>query len=117
MPSIEEKVEYLIKQQLDKLKIKHYAKTEIINKGIDEALNKAPSKSGGEGKNLPDIKLFIETKELKQLPVMIEVKGSKGDLAKFTTNGEIDNFTKDKKPNYADIKRYPVICFFYSSRK
>ncbi|MDA3042705.1 MULTISPECIES: N-6 DNA methylase [unclassified Campylobacter] len=108
MPSIEEKVEYLIKQQLDKLKIKHYAKTEIINKGIDEALNKAPSKSGGEGKNLPDIKLFIETKELKQLPVMIEVKGSKGDLAKFTTNGEIDNFTKDKKPNYANIKKYAL---------
>ncbi|MDA3077701.1 N-6 DNA methylase [Campylobacter sp. JMF_06 NA1] len=108
MPSIEEKVEDTIKQQLKKLKLDYYTKTETINKGIDEALNKAPSKSGGKGKNFPDIKLFIETKKLKKLPVMIEVKGSKGDLAKFNTNGEIDNLTKDKKPNYANIQKYAL---------
>lgn len=41
--------------------IKYYTKTESINSEIEEALRKAPSKSGGEGANYPDIKCFLET--------------------------------------------------------
>ena len=39
---------------------------------------------------------------------MIEIKGKVGDLAKFTANGEIDNLTKDKKPNYSNIQKYAL---------
>lgn len=44
--SIEEQVEDWCKAQLRS--IKYYTKTESINSEIEEALRKAPSKSGGE---------------------------------------------------------------------
>ena len=53
--SIEEQVEDWCKAQLRS--IKYYTKTESINSEIEEALRKAPSKSGGEGANYPDIKV------------------------------------------------------------
>lgn len=77
MNSIEEIVEDSIKSQLNTLKISYYAKTQGINTEIDEALTKAPSKSGGDGKNYPDIKLLIKTKTLRTIPIMIEAKGLK----------------------------------------
>ena len=49
--SIEEKIEYLFKKQLDSYQVKYYTKTETINTDIDEALRNAPSKSGGSGNN------------------------------------------------------------------
>ena len=94
--SIEEQIEDWGKKQLGKTK--YYTKTESINPEIETALKTAPSKSGGSGANYPDIKLFIETKSLRKIPVMIEVKGKKGDLAKFNTEGEIDNTKKDGTP-------------------
>lgn len=63
---------------------------------------------GGKGKNYPDIKLFIETNEMRRLPVMIEVKGKKGDFAKFTENNEVDNIKKDGIPNFSNISKYAV---------
>jgi hypothetical protein len=39
---------------------------------------------------------------------MIEVKGSKGDLAKLNDNGEVDNLKKDGVPNFANIAKYAV---------
>ena len=54
--SIEEQVEDIAKKQLSE--IKYYTKTEVINSEIEKALKIAPSKSGGSGKNFPDIKLF-----------------------------------------------------------
>lgn len=62
----------------------------------------------GTGANYPDIKLFIETKELKRIPVMIEVKGTKGDFIKVNSNNEIDNFTKDGSFNFNNISKYAV---------
>ena len=56
MASMEEKVEEYFKVQLNKLKIRHYSKTEKINSSIEEALKKANSKSGNIGNNYPDIK-------------------------------------------------------------
>lgn len=104
--SIEEQVEDIAKKQL--AEIKYYTKTEVINSEIEKALKIAPSKSGGSGKNFPDIKLFIETKDLRHIPVMIEVKGKKGDFIKLNSSGEIENKTKDGSPHFSNINKYAV---------
>ena len=104
--SIEEQVEDLAKNQLKG--IKYFTKTESINEEIEKALKTAPSKSGGSGANFPDIKLFIRTKELRDIPVMIEVKGTKGRFIKKNLNGEIENKKKDGTPNFANIQNYAV---------
>ena len=57
--SIEEIIEDIAKKQLDSVGVKYFTKNEAINSEIDEALTKAPSKSGGKGKNYPDIKALI----------------------------------------------------------
>mgnify|MGYP003314171725 CR=1 FL=1 len=104
--SIEEQVEDWCKQQFGSEKF--YTKTESINHEIDKALRNAPSKKGGSGTNFPDIKCFIETSALRRIPVMIEVKGTKGDFAKFNADGEVDNKKKDGEANYANIAKYAV---------
>lgn len=104
--SIEEQVEDIGKQQLSK--IKYFTKTEMINEEIEKALKSAPSKSGGIGPNYPDIKTFIQTKNMRKIPVMIEVKGLKRSLIKLNTKGEIDNKTKDGNVNYTNINKYAV---------
>lgn len=108
MSSIEEQVEDIAKKQLNAIKLKYFTKTESINSEIDDALRKAPSKNGGEGNNYPDIKLLLQTKSKKSIPVMIEAKGSKGALVKFDERGDIENLKKDGTPNYANIKKYAV---------
>ncbi len=104
--SIEEQVEDWGKKQLGKTK--YYTKTESINTEIETALKTAPSKTGGKGTNYPDIKLFIETKTLRKIPVMIEVKGTEGSLVKFNSDGDIDNKKKDGTPNFTNINKYAV---------
>lgn len=107
MKSIEEQIEDWGKQQL-KEKVKYYTKTESINTEIEMALKTAPSKSGGSGTNYPDIKLFIETKGMRKIPVMIEVKGKKGALVKYNSSNEISNTKKDGTPNFTNIEKYAV---------
>ena len=104
--SIEERVEDWCKQQFKGQK--YYTKTESINSEIEDALRKAPSKKGGTGTNYPDIKCFIETNQMRRIPVMIEVKGKKGDFIKKDANGNIDNKKKDNEPNYTNISKYAV---------
>ncbi len=104
--SIEEQVEDLAKKQLKSTK--YYTKTESINDEIESALKVAQSKGGGNGGNYPDIKLFIQTKNMRYIPVMVEIKGKKGDFVKFDTNGEIENKKKDGTPHFANIKKYAV---------
>ena len=106
MRSIEEQVEDLAKKQLDS--VKYFTKTETINLEIETALKTAPSKSGGSGSNIPDIKLFLETATMRRIPVMIEVKGKKGDFIKLTPDGEIDNKKKDGTENFTNINKYAV---------
>lgn len=103
--SIEEQIEDIAKRQI---KIKYFTKTESINDEIENALKIAPSKSGGVGSNYPDIKLFIKTKDMRYIPVMIEVKGRKGDFVKFDNNGEIENKKKDGTPHFSNTKKYAV---------
>ncbi|MBO4629876.1 MAG: N-6 DNA methylase [Treponema sp.] len=102
--SIEEKVEDWCKKQLDK----YYTKTESINEEIEKALKLAPSKNGGDGNNYPDIKCFIESESLRKIPVMIEVKGIKGDFGKFDKDGNVLNTDNNGDPNYSVIAKYAV---------
>ena len=104
--SIEEQIEDWCKNQLGAGN--YYTKTQTINAEITEALRKAPSKKGGEGRNFPDIQCLIESPELERIPVMIEVKGSKGDFIKADENGNIINVNAKGEPNYTNIAKYAV---------
>lgn len=117
MPSIEEKVEEHYKALLDSYNVRHYGKTERINDAISNALQSAASKSGGSGNNYPDIQLLLQNSSRRDVPVMIEAKGSKGKLAKFDKDGRIVAVTKyptDTKahkkgdPNYSAVQQYAV---------
>lgn len=101
--SIEEQVEDWCKDQLEK----YFTKTESINSEIDEALKKAPSKKGGSGQNLPDIKCFVSV-GFRNIPVMIECKGKKGDFVKTDENGLVSNTNKKGEPDYSTIAKYAV---------
>lgn len=123
MASIEEKVEEHYKKILDELGIRHYGKTESINRTITDALRSADSKSGGSGNNYPDIQLLLENKTARRIPVMIEAKGLKNRLEKISKSGQIELITyyeKDSKrkdgtiqhhagdANYSSIMNYAV---------
>ena len=88
--SIEERVEDHFKAQLVEYKIQYFCKTDRINEAIDKALSQAESKSGGTGRNYPDIKIVLKTVNNRCLPVMIEAKGTKGKLIKLDKNGKIE---------------------------
>ena len=45
--SVEEKVEYEAKKQLDSIDVKYYGKTDMINPSIEDALTSTPSEGGG----------------------------------------------------------------------
>lgn len=107
MASCEEKVEEYYKTMLNNLGIRHYGKTESINSSIDDALKNAVSKSGNNGKNYPDIRLLLENKHRRNLPVMIEAKGSKGKLEKLTKSGDIELVSNGKNP-YSAVVNYAV---------
>ena len=72
--SHEERVEDIAKTQLLENDITVYYKTESINKEIETALKSYPSKDGGTGGNIVDIKFMLEFNG-RHIPVMIEVKG------------------------------------------
>ena len=106
--SVEEQVEDIAKKQLDACKVKYYAKTESINSEIDEALKKSESKSGGKGGNYPDIRVMLTMPNNETIPVMIEVKGTRGKLIKTNEDGEIANRNQKGEPNFANIKGFAV---------
>ena len=122
--SIEEKVEGHYKDLLKALGVNYFTKTEEINSKITDALKNSVSKSGGSGMNYPDIKLLLENTTRRDIPVMIEVKGTRGKLEKLDKEGSIVGVTtwasdgklgKDGKPthvkgdpNYNTIKSFAV---------
>lgn len=108
MKGIEEQVEDIAKQQLTEAKVKHFAKNESVNTEIDEALKLAKSKNGGQGGNLPDIKVLLSTKDFPNIPVLIEVKGTKGALVKKDASGLIANVTAKGESDWKTIKKYAV---------
>lgn len=107
MASIEEKVEEHYKALLDRLSIRHYGKTERINDSITKALKETESKSGGSGTNFPDIQLLLQNRTRRDIPVMIEAKGTKNKLEKLTKDGDIELVSGGKNPNSA-VQQYAV---------
>lgn len=107
MASVEEKVEEHYKALLDDLSIRHYGKTEEINSSITKALREADSKSGGAGINYPDIQLLLQNKTRRDIPVMIEAKGTKNKLEKLTADGNIELVSSGKNPNSA-VQQFAV---------
>ena len=104
--SIEETVELWAKEQLKGIKL--YPKTDFINPQIEKALKTEPSKKGGKGANYPDIKCFLSSTD-GDIPVMIEVKGTKDALVKLNTESNVpDNLTKKGEPNFTNIAKYAV---------
>ena len=102
MASIEEKVEEQYKKILDDFGVRHYGKTEEVNPNIAKALKDANSKSGGSGNNYPDIQLLLSNSTRRDIPVMIEAKGSKNKLEKLSKDSSIVGITyyeTDGKPN------------------
>ncbi len=104
--SIEEKVEEHFKSLLDNYGIQHFGKTGEINSSITKALKEADSKSGGPGANYPDIQLLLQNKTRRDIPVMIEAKGTKGRLEKLKS-GVIELVSEGKNPNYA-VQQFAV---------
>ena len=90
--SVEEKVEDYYKHLIDGLGQKRYEKTEPINNEIQHALENAESKSGGKGRNFPDIQMFLDYNS-RRIPVMIEAKGTKNRMEKLDKNGAIEQIT------------------------
>lgn len=45
---------------------------------------------------------------MRRIPVMIEAKGTRGDLAKLTAEGAVLNTNKDGKPSWQNIAKYAV---------
>lgn len=107
MASIEEKVEDFYKNQLQKYGIRSYGKTESMNPEIDNALKAYSSKSGGSGNNYPDIRLLLENRQSRRIPVMVEAKGSKDKLEKRSSNGEIEMVSAGKNQHSA-VQGYAV---------
>lgn len=103
--SIEERVEDWAKKQFGSQK--YYTKTERINGEIEDALSKSPSKTGGTGRNFPDIRCMVED-GTRRIPVMIEVKGTRGDLIKTDGAGNVENYNKKGDPSYQNIAKYAV---------
>lgn len=107
MASAEEKVEEFYKAQLDELNIRHYGKTEEINSSITKALKEADSKSGGSGNNYPDIQLLLQNSTRRDIPVMIEAKGTKNKLEKLSKDGDIELISKGKN-THSVVQQYAV---------
>ena len=109
MISIEEKVEDYYKNLLKSLGVRVYSKTERIRYDIDDALKNADSKSGGSGRNIPDIKFILKNSYGETIPVFIEAKGSKNKLEKLDKDGFIEQIVKKKgKDSYSSIQNYAV---------
>ena len=108
--SVEEKVEEWAKRQLDDGGVHHFAKNEEINSEIGTALKAGASKSGGNGGNMPDIQVFLETKRGRRIPVLIEVKGKIGDLGRRDSLGEllVSNRNAKGDVDYKIVNRYAV---------
>ncbi|MDE5639503.1 MAG: N-6 DNA methylase, partial [Odoribacter sp.] len=106
--SIEEQIETSVKSDLKNLGIHAYAKTEDINQEIAHALSSAPSKSGGKGNNYPDIKVFVTSSTGRRIPVMIEIKGTYGDLIKLDEFGGVAMNDASGKPLNKNRTKYAV---------
>ncbi len=94
MASLEERVEEAYKSELDRLGIRRWSKNEAPNSEIRHALDEYQSKSGGKGRNYPDIQSLLDDNRGRRIPVMMECKGGKKKLEKLDKSGYIAEDTK-----------------------
>lgn len=106
--SVEPQVTDIVCGWLKSYNQKYFLQQELFNAEIDNALEKAYSKSGGNGGNRPDAKMVVRDSKLDDYPVIIEFKGYKNSLVKRDSNKRVDNLKTDGKPNYNNIKKYAV---------
>lgn len=106
--SIEPQIADLVNGWLKSYELNYFLEQDSVNPEIEDALTKAPSKSGGAGKNRVDCKLLLQNDQLEYFPVMIEYKGYKDKLEKLESSGRVANIKKDGEPNYQNINSYAV---------
>lgn len=106
--SVEPQVSQRVNSWLESYGLKYYQQHACINPEIDYALDKAVSKSGGNGGNRPDAKLVIQDAQMGYFPVMIEYKGYENALVALDAKGHVANVKQDNTPNYKNIKNYAV---------
>lgn len=113
--SIEPEVKDWFAQALSKHKTKYCIEQGTLNVEIENALRAAPSKSGGNGYGRPDFQLMVKDPiTLKNIPVMVEAKGTKGKLLKLTKLGEVELETvypKDSKEGTANPHKAGDTCY------
>lgn len=107
-PSVESLVADKVNQWLRDYGVQYALQNTEIHQGVDGALRRADSKSGGSGGNYPDVKLVLKDEWHFDYPVMIEYKGYKDKLEKLDKDGHIANIDDKGKPNYKNIKDYAV---------
>lgn len=105
--SIEPQITDFFNRQLKNYNLDYKLEQEELNSQIDKAFELYKSKTGGRGKNRPDVKLLKQDKKLNTFPVIIEYKGYFDKLVK-TNNKVVDNRTKENLTDYNTIQSYAV---------
>lgn len=106
--SVEPNIADLYNGWLKEYKLDYKLEQQSLNTEIDKALEDYYSKNGGIGGNRPDAKLLLQDKSSKYYPILIEYKGYKDKLVKTDSNGQIENKTVKKEPNFKNINSYAV---------
>ncbi|HEL1270584.1 TPA: hypothetical protein TVR04_001923 [Streptococcus equi subsp. zooepidemicus] len=110
--SKEVKIQREVEKWLTSYGMEFVTQNESVNPEIDKALSKAPSKTGGEGANLVDVKLLLKDSKLDYYPIMIELKWGSNKLEKLDKEDYVANTKTSGKekgePNYTNINGYAV---------
>lgn len=110
--SKEVKIQREVEKWLTSYGMEFVTQNESVNPEIDKALSKAPSKTGGEGANLVDVKLLLKDSKLDYYPIMIELKWGSNKLEKLDKEDHVANTKTSGKekgePNYTNINSYAV---------
>lgn len=106
--SVEPNVADLVNGWLKSYNLNYKLEQESLNPSIDKALDEYSSKSGGSGGNRPDAKILIRDSNMNDWPILLEYKGYKDRLAKFTSDGQLANRTVKNEPDFKIINSFAV---------
>jgi hypothetical protein len=106
--AVESYIEDLGNGWLKSYKLDPKLKTDSSNEEIGKAFKCYPTKTGGDGQNIPDTQLLLPDEFNNYFPILIEYKGYKDKLEKLDAHGQVDNLTAKNEPNYKNINSYAV---------